>query len=152
MNGNNHGRNPDILRTNIGINSDRNDYHAAAPSNFALGTSTPNETQVLSQQSERFFSATQREEIAEKLAKRLAPECISQRPAPGGSSKWGRVMNEDALTHTRRSEVSYIEGNQAISLANSIFGHDGWSTQLMSSTTEFVRWRARVHTNNTVTA
>ncbi|EIM24269.1 dsRNA-binding domain-like protein, partial [Wallemia mellicola CBS 633.66] len=49
------------------------------------------------------------------LTKRLAPECISQRPG-GGNSK-----------------VCYIEGHQAIALTNSIFGYDGWSSQIMDT-------------------
>ncbi|TIC61802.1 hypothetical protein E3Q03_02533 [Wallemia mellicola] len=66
-------------------------------------------------QASRIYTDEYRQEAQEKLTKRLAPECISQRPG-GGNSK-----------------VCYIEGHQAIALTNSIFGYDGWSSQIMDT-------------------
>ena len=77
------------------------DYRASTPSSFAsLGIPTPSMgfTQPMqtpmqpsqasqATQSERFYTHDQREAMAEKLQMRLAPECISQRPAPGGGSE-----------------------------------------------------------------
>lgn len=108
MNGN--GKNPDFLRTNISFNSGMADYRATTPTNFAaLGIKTPNHTQMQpsqmsSQQSERFYNHYQREEIAEKLTKRLAPECISQRPAPGGGSEWS-VLGTTSIDAQQRCPI-----------------------------------------------
>lgn len=52
--------------------------------------------------------------IQGRLGRHLGAELITDRPAPGG----GRV--------------AYIEGWQAIALANDTFGFDGWSTEIKS--------------------
>ncbi|KAI0351943.1 recombination protein Rad52 [Trametes cingulata] len=56
-----------------------------------------------------------------KLDKKLGPEYISQRPGPGGGPK-----------------LTYAEGWKIINLANEVFGFNGWSTNVVSITTDFI--------------
>ncbi|KAF8439049.1 DNA repair protein Rad52/59/22 [Boletus edulis BED1] len=56
-----------------------------------------------------------------KLNKKLGPEYISQRPGPGGGPK-----------------LTYAEGWKIINLANEVFGFNGWSSSVVSVTTDFV--------------
>jgi DNA repair and recombination protein RAD52 len=56
-----------------------------------------------------------------KLNQRLGPEYISQRPAPGGAGK-----------------LSYIEGWKIISLANEVFGFNGWSSNVVTINIDFI--------------
>ncbi|KAM0787869.1 hypothetical protein ACM66B_003921 [Microbotryomycetes sp. NB124-2] len=51
-------------------------------------------------------------ELERKLRKSLGPEFIKERQGPGGS------------------KIAYMEGWQAISLANEVFGPTGWSTEV----------------------
>ncbi|EEB89974.1 hypothetical protein MPER_11878, partial [Moniliophthora perniciosa FA553] len=56
-----------------------------------------------------------------KLNQRLGPEYISQRPGPAGGPK-----------------LIYAEGWKVINLANEVFGFNGWSSSIVSLTTDFV--------------
>ena len=56
-----------------------------------------------------------------KLNQKLGPEYISQRPAPGGGGK-----------------LSYVEGWKIISLANEVFGFNGWCSNIISLTVDFI--------------
>ncbi|KAJ4489915.1 hypothetical protein J3R30DRAFT_3278204 [Lentinula aciculospora] len=56
-----------------------------------------------------------------KLNQQLGPEYISTRPGPGGGPK-----------------LVYAEGWKIINLANEVFGFNGWSTNLVSLTTDFI--------------
>lgn len=56
-----------------------------------------------------------------KLDKKLGPEYISQRPGPGGGPK-----------------LTYVEGWKVISLANEVFGFNGWSSSVTNLTTDYV--------------
>ena len=56
-----------------------------------------------------------------KLNQKLGPEFISQRPGPGGGPK-----------------LTYAEGWKVINLANEVFGFNGWSSSIVSLTTDFV--------------
>ncbi|KAK4687132.1 DNA repair and recombination protein RAD52, partial [Tremellales sp. Uapishka_1] len=56
-----------------------------------------------------------------RLSRKLGPEYITQRAGPGGGPK-----------------LSYIEGWKVINLANEVFGFNGWSTQIVSLTTNFI--------------
>ncbi|KAH9936020.1 Rad52 22 double-strand break repair protein [Amylocystis lapponica] len=56
-----------------------------------------------------------------KLNKKLGPEFISQRPGPGGGPK-----------------LTYAEGWRIINLANEVFGFNGWSSTVVSLTTDFI--------------
>ncbi|EGO29616.1 hypothetical protein SERLADRAFT_405547 [Serpula lacrymans var. lacrymans S7.9] len=56
-----------------------------------------------------------------KLNKKLGPEFISQRPGPGGGPK-----------------LTYAEGWKIINLANDVFGFNGWSSSVVSLSTDFV--------------
>jgi DNA repair and recombination protein RAD52 len=55
-----------------------------------------------------------------KLNQKLGPEYISQRPGPGGGPK-----------------LTYVEGWKVINLANEVFGFNGWSSSIISLTTDF---------------
>lgn len=56
-----------------------------------------------------------------KLNKKLGPEYISQRPGPGGGMK-----------------LTYAEGWKIINLANEVFGFNGWSSSVVSLTTDYI--------------
>lgn len=56
-----------------------------------------------------------------KLDKKLGPEYISQRPGPGGGPK-----------------LTYAEGWKIINLANEVFGFNGWSSSVVSLTTDYI--------------
>ncbi|KAF9077439.1 hypothetical protein BDP27DRAFT_1442092 [Rhodocollybia butyracea] len=56
-----------------------------------------------------------------KLNRQLGPEYISTRPGPGGGPK-----------------LVYVEGWKIINLANEVFGFNGWSSNLVSLTTDFI--------------
>lgn len=56
-----------------------------------------------------------------KLNLQLGPEYISTRPGPGGGPK-----------------LVYAEGWKIINLANEVFGFNGWSSNLVSLTTDFI--------------
>ncbi|CAH6719739.1 DNA repair and recombination protein Rad52p [[Candida] jaroonii] len=53
------------------------------------------------------------------LSKVLGPEYISSRPGGGGS------------------RVSYLEGWKALNLANEVFGFNGWSSEIISTTVDY---------------
>lgn len=67
------------------------------------------------------FSADRLAEMQAKLNKKLGPEFISQRPGPGGGAK-----------------LTYAEGWKIINLANEVFGFNGWSSSVMSITTDYI--------------
>ncbi|KAG1776302.1 Rad52/22 family double-strand break repair protein-domain-containing protein [Suillus placidus] len=56
-----------------------------------------------------------------KLNKKLGPEYISQRPGPGGGPK-----------------LTYAEGWKIINIANEVFGFNGWSSQIVNMTTDYM--------------
>ncbi|THH14411.1 hypothetical protein EW146_g5916 [Bondarzewia mesenterica] len=58
--------------------------------------------------------------IQAKLNRRLGPEYVSQRPAPGGGPK-----------------LTYVEGWKIIGLANEVFGYNGWSSSIVSVDTDY---------------
>ncbi|KAH3687713.1 hypothetical protein WICPIJ_001297 [Wickerhamomyces pijperi] len=66
------------------------------------------------------FDANERLSVQEKLEKKLGPEYISTRPGAGGV------------------RVSYIEGWKAVNLANSIFGFNGWYSEVKNITVDYL--------------
>ncbi|KAG1745288.1 Rad52/22 family double-strand break repair protein-domain-containing protein [Suillus lakei] len=56
-----------------------------------------------------------------KLNKKLGPEYISQRPGPGGGPK-----------------LTYAEGWKILNIANEVFGFNGWSSQIVNMTTDYM--------------
>jgi DNA repair and recombination protein RAD52 len=66
------------------------------------------------------LSPLERAAVEKALERRLAPELLSSRPAPGGS------------------RVVYLEGWRSVALANGIFGFDGWSSSITHSNIDFV--------------
>ena len=66
------------------------------------------------------FSAEEQAAVQRALQQRLGPNFISKRPAGGGQ------------------QVSYIEGNKVVGLANEVFGFNGWSTDVTNQTVDFV--------------
>ncbi|KAA1472449.1 hypothetical protein DENSPDRAFT_778506 [Dentipellis sp. KUC8613] len=67
------------------------------------------------------FAIASQAAIQTKLNRRLGPEYVSQRPAPGGGPK-----------------LTYVEGWKIIGLANEVFGYNGWSSSIVSITTDFI--------------
>ena len=59
--------------------------------------------------------------IQAKLNRRLGPEYVSQRPAPGGGPK-----------------LTYVEGWKIIGLANEVFGYNGWCSTVTKIESDFV--------------
>lgn len=60
-----------------------------------------------------------RKRVAKLLSKRLGPEYISYRPGWNGG------------------KIAYVEGWTIMSLANKIFGYDGWFSEIKSTTVDF---------------
>lgn len=59
--------------------------------------------------------------VQAKLNRRLGPEYLSQRPAPGGGPK-----------------LTYVEGWKIVSLANEVFGYNGWSSSVTRVEMDFM--------------
>ena len=74
------------------------------PTVFNPGSSAASETSV----------------IQAKLNRRLGPEYVSQRPAPGGQ------------------KLTYVEGWKIIGLANEVFGYNGWCSTVTKIETDFI--------------
>lgn len=68
---------------------------------------------------ERKFTSDEKTKISKLLNKKLAPEYISYRQG------FNRIM------------VPYVEGWTVISLANQIFGFDGWSSQIVKMDVDY---------------
>ena len=66
------------------------------------------------------YSSEEQEAIQRALQTRLGPNFISKRPVGGGS------------------HAAYLEGHRAVSLANEIFGFNGWSHSVTKQTIDFV--------------
>lgn len=66
------------------------------------------------------FSPRERDRIARQLSKSLGPEYLSVRLGCGNT------------------RLTYVEGWLMISLANQIFGFDGWSSKMKSFTQEYI--------------
>ena len=66
------------------------------------------------------YSSEEQEAIQKALKARLGPNFISKRPVGGGS------------------HAAYLEGHRAVSLANEIFGYNGWSHSVTQQTVDFV--------------
>lgn len=66
------------------------------------------------------FSETQKKRISKKLGKNLSPDYLSVRSGFGNT------------------QLTYVEGWLIISLANKIFGFDGWSSEMKSFTEEYL--------------
>jgi DNA recombination protein Rad52 len=65
-------------------------------------------------------------DISNNLQKFLGPEWLSHRNGPTG-------------------RLTYIEGKNAISLANEIFGFNGWSSEIKDSTVDFVCYQRTLY-------
>lgn len=68
----------------------------------------------------------ERQRMGAALNKKLGPEFLTSRQAGGGT------------------KVNYIEGWRAISIANEVFGFDGWSTEVRSIDIDFVSGPGRL--------
>ena len=66
------------------------------------------------------YSSEEQEAIQRALKARLGPNFISKRPIGGGS------------------HAAYLEGHRAVSLANEIFGYNGWSHSVTQQSIDFV--------------
>ena len=65
------------------------------------------------------FTETEAFEIQERLDTKLEASHLSYRPAAQGT-------------------VAYLEGWKAINLANEVFGFNGWSSEILNITVDFV--------------
>jgi recombination DNA repair RAD52 pathway protein len=65
------------------------------------------------------YSDEEHKEISRLLEKNLGPEFLSQRAGPAG-------------------KLTYIEGRVAINMANSIFGFNGWNSEVKDCTVDYV--------------
>ncbi|KAH3666442.1 hypothetical protein WICMUC_005710 [Wickerhamomyces mucosus] len=72
------------------------------------------------QTAQETFNEKEKLSIQQKLEKQLGPEFVSTRPGAGGV------------------RVSYIEGWKAVNLANSIFGFNGWSSEVRNLFVDFL--------------
>ncbi|KAJ6487717.1 RAD52 DNA repair protein [Mycena sanguinolenta] len=66
-----------------------------------------------------------------KLNQKLGPEYVSQRPGPGGGPK-----------------LTYVEGWKVINVANEVFGFDGWSSSIVSLTTDYMDYNEETRRYN----
>ncbi|XP_016425264.1 DNA repair protein RAD52 homolog isoform X1 [Sinocyclocheilus rhinocerous] len=66
------------------------------------------------------YTAEEYQAVQNALRQKLGPEYISTRPAGGGQ------------------KVCYIEGHKVISLANEMFGYNGWSHSISQQNVDFV--------------
>uniref|UniRef100_A0A3Q2DVC6 DNA repair protein RAD52 homolog n=1 Tax=Cyprinodon variegatus TaxID=28743 RepID=A0A3Q2DVC6_CYPVA len=66
------------------------------------------------------YTAEEYQAVQKALQQRLGPEYISTRMAGGGQ------------------KVCYIEGHRVISLANEMFGYNGWSHSISQQNVDFV--------------
>jgi len=66
------------------------------------------------------FTVEEQEAVEAALRQRLGPNFLAKRPAGGGQ------------------QVCYVEGFKVISLANNIFGFNGWSHSVTNQTIDFV--------------
>ncbi|XP_056656759.1 DNA repair protein RAD52 homolog isoform X2 [Monodelphis domestica] len=80
---------------------------------------TPNENSVLCF-GQYQYTADEYQAIQNALRQRLGPEYISSRQAGGGQ------------------KVCYIEGHRVISLANEMFGYNGWAHSITQQNVDFV--------------
>ncbi|KAJ7734581.1 RAD52 DNA repair protein [Mycena maculata] len=69
--------------------------------------------------------------VQAKLNQKLGPEFISQRPGPGGGPK-----------------LTYAEGWKVINVANEVFGFDGWSSNIVSLTTDYMDYNEETRRYN----
>ncbi|CAE6395872.1 unnamed protein product [Rhizoctonia solani] len=77
------------------------------------------------------LSMEQLAQMQAKLNKKLGPEFLSQRPGPGGGPK-----------------LTYAEGWKIINLANEVFGFNGWSSSVLSITTDYIDQNPETHRYN----
>ncbi|CAE7102365.1 unnamed protein product [Rhizoctonia solani] len=77
------------------------------------------------------LSMEQLAQMQAKLNRKLGPEFISQRPGPGGGPK-----------------LTYAEGWKIINLANEVFGFNGWSSSVLSITTDYIDQNPETHRYN----
>lgn len=66
------------------------------------------------------YTQEESEDIQVTLNKSLGPEYVSSRPGAGGQ------------------KVSYIEGWKVLNLANEVFGFNGWSSELINTTVDYL--------------
>uniref|UniRef100_A0A3Q3EZI3 DNA repair protein RAD52 homolog n=1 Tax=Labrus bergylta TaxID=56723 RepID=A0A3Q3EZI3_9LABR len=67
-----------------------------------------------------FYTAEEYQAVHNALQQKLGPEYISTRMAGGGQ------------------KVCYVEGHRVISLANEMFGYNGWSHSISQQNVDFV--------------
>ncbi|KAF7360150.1 hypothetical protein MVEN_00743500 [Mycena venus] len=86
-------------------------------------------SQASTSMSESTYDRVQR--LQAKLNQKLGPEFISQRPGPGGGPK-----------------LTYAEGWKVINVANEVFGFEGWSSNIVSLTTDYMDYNEETRRYN----
>lgn len=88
-----------------------------------------NPSQASTYSSESTYDRVSR--LQAKLNQKLGPEFISQRPGPGGGPK-----------------LTYAEGWKVINVANEVFGFEGWSSNIVSLTTDYLDYNEETRRYN----
>lgn len=91
------------------------------PSFPSLGSSMPFTPTPFANENMSEETAMKIAALQVKLNQKLGPEYISQRQGPRGGPK-----------------LTYAEGWKIINLANEVFGFNGWSSNVVNMTTDFV--------------
>lgn len=100
-------------------------YHSQHGPTFASFVDTSFLTDVSLETSQKIST------IQQKLDKKLGPEFVSQRPGPAGGPK-----------------LTYAEGWKIIGLANEVFGFNGWSSHVVSLTTDYIDYNEETRRYN----
>jgi recombination DNA repair RAD52 pathway protein len=80
------------------------------------------------------FGTEETGQIQKKLDTKLEPEYISFRPSAQGALFYTLLLDVSVFV----GSVGYIEGWRSFNLANGIFGFNGWCSEILNITTDFV--------------
>ena len=84
------------------------------------------------------YTAQQIATLSSRLEKQLGPEYISSRQGPGGKPVYYLAAGESESTYTcARPMLTGLE--KSITLANEVFGFNGWCSSIREIQMDFVR-------------
>jgi DNA repair and recombination protein RAD52 len=98
--------------------------HSTQQQAFGFGDSSPSSDGM----GESTYDRVSR--LQAKLNQKLGPEFVSQRAGPSGS------------------KLTYVEGWKIINIANEVFGFEGWSSNLVSLTTDYLDYNEETQRYN----
>ena len=84
------------------------------------------------------FTEEMEDRVGRMLSMKIPPELVASRPGPGNCAS----IRKDAFRITDGlylAKIYYIEAHRVISMANEVFGFNGWNSRIISSTVDFVR-------------